>query len=101
MKFLSCTECGRRISLKWLLLAMPWSNYTCAHCSSVFAGTLLRTGVTSLTILILGYVLIQTLKGGMNPVLLVPAIGFTAAVFLLNLPHQLKTIHREERSDAP
>ena len=101
MRLLRCTVCGLRVSTRWLLLAMPWSKYTCRRCDSVFSGTAARTAVTSIVVFVLGYVLIQVLKGGMSVPVLVLALGLTAAAFLLDLPHQLKTVDGGGRSDAP
>ena len=100
MRLLKCNVCGLRVSTRWLLLALPWSNYTCARCGSVIAGTFVRSAVTSVVVFILGYVLLQVIKGRMSAVVLVPALGVTAAAFLLDLPHQLKTVDRGGRSDA-
>jgi len=100
MRLLRCNACGLRVSTRWLLLAMPWSNYTCSRCGSVFAGTFVRSAVTSVLVFILGYVLLQVIKGRMSAVVLVPALGVTAAAFLVDLPRQLRTVDRRGHSDA-
>ena len=94
MRLLECKVCERRISPKWLFLALPWSSCTCTRCGSVLA-------VTSAAVFILGYVLIRVLKWQTDALVLVPAIGVTAAVFLLDLPHQTGTVDTGGGPDVP
>ena len=89
---LKCSTCGARISTRWLFLALPWSRYTCARCGSVFAGTLLRTASTSIVVGVLGYIVIQVIKGKMSPIFLLPALAVALLLFLGNLPRQMKKV---------
>ena len=89
---LKCSTCGTRISKGWLFLALPWSKYTCARCGSVLAGTVFRTVLTSIAAFVLGYILLQVLKGRMSPLTLLPAVALTLVLFLFNLPRQIKMI---------
>ena len=91
---LKCPECGARIPIRWLMLSPPWGRHTCATCLSTLAGTPLRTTLTSAVVFLLGFVVIPVLKGRANALLLLPVLGLTAMVFLLNLPHQLRRVGR-------
>lgn len=85
-----CSECGRPISARWLILGLPWSRYTCPRCGSVFEGTVLRFTLTSVSVGVLGVVLIGALKGRLSPALLLPLLLITAALFMLRLPGQIR-----------
>ena len=89
---MKCSTCGTRISTGWLVLALPWSKYICARCGSVFAGTLLRTFSTTILVGVLGYIVIQVIKGKMSVVFLVPLVALALLLFLGNLPKQIKRI---------
>ena len=49
-----------------------------------------ETVVTSAVVFVLGILVIGVIKGRTNALVLVPAVAVTLAVFLLNLPRQLK-----------
>jgi hypothetical protein len=97
--FLKCTTCGTRVAGRWLFLAMPWSEYTCAGCGTVFGGTILRLVMSSLAIFLLGYVVLGVVKRGTNPVLLLPTLALALAVLTLDLPLQLKKLNQTGSSD--
>jgi hypothetical protein len=64
----------------------------CAQCGSVFAGTFLRLVLNSVAVGVLGFLVIRALKGGIAPVILLPAVGVTLVLLLFNLPWQMKKI---------
>jgi hypothetical protein len=96
---LRCTTCGERVSARWLLLAMPWSKYTCGRCGAVFAGTFVRLAISSLAVFLLGYVVLGVIKRGTNPALLLPALALVLVVLTLDLPAQLKKLDAAESAD--
>ena len=71
---------------------MPWSKFTCTGCGSVYAGTLLRLVLISLSTGITGFVLIAVIKGKMNPLFLPPPIALTLAALFLDLPFQVRRV---------
>jgi hypothetical protein len=87
---LRCPNCRTRVPVRWLMLAPPWGRHPCATCGSLISGTVLRTVVTSAVVFVLGILVIGAVKGRTNPLVLVPAVAVTLAVFLLDLPRQLK-----------
>ena len=89
---IKCATCGKRISMKWLTLAMPWTKYTCEQCGLVYAGTLLRLLMISLSTGILGYVLIGVIKGKTGVLLLPLPLAVTLVVLYVNLPMQIKRV---------
>ena len=89
---IKCTTCGERISMKWLTLGMPWSKYTCVQCGSVYAGTLLRLSIISISTGVLGYVLIGVIKGKTGIPFLPLLLAVTLAVLYLNFPGQIKRV---------
>jgi len=96
---ITCSTCGKRISSKWLILGMPWSRYTCTGCDSVYAGTLLRLVLVSISTGLLGYLLIGVVKGKMNPLVLPVPLALTLIVLFLNLPRQVTRIEMPPGSD--
>jgi hypothetical protein len=90
--WITCLTCREPVSKKWLLLAMPWSTYTCRRCDAVLAGTLLRLVAVSLCTGILGYVLIAVSKGKLDPVVIPLPLILTLAVLFLGFPAQIKEI---------
>jgi hypothetical protein len=93
-----CPICRHPISKKWLVLAMPWSNYTRPQCGSVSAGTLFRLLIVSVSTGVLGYVLIGPLKGKIDPVFLPLPLVLALAVQFLDLPLQIKTVKKRTES---
>ena len=89
---IACSICGTRVPIRWLLLGMPWSTYTCARCGSVFAGTALRFLLTSLAVGVLGIVVIRVVKGELDPLALILPVAAASAVLLLGLPGQIRRV---------
>ena len=89
---ITCQACGRRFSLKWLFLALPWSKYKCPGCGAVYAGTILRLVLTSVAVGVVGYVLIAVIKGRMASATLVAPVALALAVLLLRLPGQIRKV---------
>ena len=86
---------------KWLFLGMPWSTYTCPQCGSIFAGTLLRTVLITVSSGFLGYVVVGVIKGKVNLFLLPPALVVTLVILFVNLPLQVKKVgERIEPNDS-
>jgi hypothetical protein len=91
---IKCPKCREPIAKKWLVLAMPWSTYTCPQCASVYAGTLFRLLTVSISTGALGYVLIGSIKGTIDPLLLPIPLAVALAVLFLDIPCQIKTVKR-------
>lgn len=89
---MKCLTCGSRISTKWLFLALPWSNYRCDQCGSVFAGTISRFILNSVVIGILGYFVIQVIKSKMPPLILLPLTALALVLLICDLPWQIKKV---------
>jgi len=89
---IKCSTCRERISLGWLFLGLPWSKYTCEKCGSVFAGTLFRLAMISISTGFLGYLLFGAIKGYVNPLLLPLPLVLTLVVLFLDLPMQVKKV---------
>lgn len=87
-----CKKCSTRISKTWLFLGLPWSNYKCKKCGSLFAGTILRFFLNAIVVGVLGFFLIKALKGTANPLFLPPLIGLALVLILGNLPWQIKKV---------
>jgi hypothetical protein len=79
------------------VLAPPWGSHVCTECGATLSGTLLRTAVTTAVVFVLGILVIDVIKGRMSALILVPAVAVTLAVFLLDLPRQLKATVKGER----
>jgi len=95
---IKCPTCREPVSKKWLVLAMPWSTYTCPRCGSVSAGTLFRLLMVSICTLVLGYVLIGVIKAKIDPVHLPLPLLLTLAVLFLDFPWQIKNVKRASES---
>jgi len=89
---MKCSECGAQISKRWLFLGLPWSKYSCSRCGAMFAGTILRTTLTSIAVGILGYLLIPAIKGKMSPTFIIPIAALTLVLFMGNFPGLIKRI---------
>lgn len=94
---MKCSTCQTRFSADWLILALPWSKYTCKQCGSVFAGTILRTLLTSIVVGVLGYVLFPVLKGKTSPLFLLPLLAVALVLFLGDLPLLVKRVDQAEQ----
>lgn len=89
---IKCPTCGKQIPMGWLFLGMPWSKYTCTECSSVYAGTHLRTLLIFISSGFLGYLLIGAIKGTANLLLLPLAMALTFMFLFVDLPMQIKRV---------
>jgi hypothetical protein len=87
-----CPTCRNPIAKKWLVLAMPWSTYTCPQCGTVCAGTLFRLLIVSISTGVLGYLFIGVIKGKIDPIVLPLPLAVTLAVLFLDLPWQVKSV---------
>lgn len=96
---LKCPACRSRIPVRWLVLAPPWGKHACETCGSTLSGTPLRTVLTSAVVLVLGTLVIAAIKGRTSTLVLVPAVAVTLAVFLIDLPRQIKVSARGARTD--
>ena len=97
---IKCPTCRRPVSKKWLVLAMPWSTYTCPQCGSVSTGTLFRLLTVSASTLVLGYVLIGVIKGKIDAIFLPLPLLLTLAVIFLDFPGQMKSVKPASESTA-
>ena len=89
---IKCSKCGSRISITWLFLGLPWSEYSCTRCGSIYAGTILRFVLNTIAIGVIGYFAIRMIKGRMTPLLMPPMVGLILVLFLVNLPWQIKKV---------
>ena len=98
---IKCSTCSDRISLGWLFLGLPWSKYTCTRCGSIFAGTLLRLLMISISTGILGYLLFGAIKGKINMLFLPLPLALTLAILFLNFPMQIKQVKPHIKRNDP
>lgn len=90
--WIRCPTCRDPISKRWLVLAMPWSSYTCKECGTVCAGTVIRFLLVTISIGVLGYVLIPAVKGKTDLLWIPLPLALTLAVLFLDFPGQIKRV---------